>query len=158
MPLPLPSIVHDIWKSAQALKCLIVKSLKTKIVHTVTKGKRHSAGCTCENKNHTKTCECVTETNTVTMDECFWINAPRWCVWEKRGRKKWYVITLRPIFARGNIWSRVYRRNVYLYERLKRTLTSVKQQYQQRKTNQKSYTTTTTPHTHMFSESTFSKR
>jgi len=31
----LPSIVHDIQKSAQAPKCLIVKSLKTKIVHTV---------------------------------------------------------------------------------------------------------------------------
>ena len=35
------------------------------------KGKRHSAGCTCEEKNHTKTCECVSERNTVTMDECF---------------------------------------------------------------------------------------
>ena len=44
------SIVHDIWKSAQAPKCLIVKSLKMKIVHTVTKGKRHSAGCTWEKK------------------------------------------------------------------------------------------------------------
>ena len=34
------AIVHDISKSARALKCLIiiVKSLKTKIVHTVTKG------------------------------------------------------------------------------------------------------------------------
>ena len=41
-------IVHDIWKSAQAPKCLIVKSLKTKIAHTVTKGKRHSAGRICE--------------------------------------------------------------------------------------------------------------
>ena len=44
----LPCNVHDIWKSAQAPKCLIVKSLKAKIVHTVTKGKRHSAGCTYE--------------------------------------------------------------------------------------------------------------
>ena len=26
----------------------IAKSLKTKIAHTVTKGRRHSAGCTCE--------------------------------------------------------------------------------------------------------------
>ena len=53
--------------------CLInaVKSLKTKIVHTVTKGKKYSAGCTCEEKNHTKTCECVSERNIVTMDECF---------------------------------------------------------------------------------------
>ena len=40
-------------------------------MHTVTKGKRHSAGCTCEGKNPTKTCECVSERNTVTMDECF---------------------------------------------------------------------------------------
>ena len=34
--------------SSAAPKCLIVKSLKTKIVHTVIKRKRHSAGCTCE--------------------------------------------------------------------------------------------------------------
>ena len=40
-------------------------------MHSVAKGKRHSAGCTCEEKNHTKTCECVSERNTVTMDECF---------------------------------------------------------------------------------------
>ena len=40
-------------------------------MHTVTKGKRHSAGCTCEGKNHTEMCECVSERNTVTMDECF---------------------------------------------------------------------------------------
>ena len=44
-------------------------------MHTVTKGKRHSAGCTCEGerkkKNPTKTCECVSVRNTVTMDECF---------------------------------------------------------------------------------------
>ena len=51
-----------------------MESLKTKTVHTVTKGKRHSAGCTCEKKkkkkkNHTKTCECVSERNIVTMDE-----------------------------------------------------------------------------------------
>ena len=51
-------------------------SLKTKTVHTVAKaGKRHSAGCTCEEeeeeKNHAKTCECVSERNIVTMDECF---------------------------------------------------------------------------------------
>ena len=50
---------------------IIVKGLKTKIVHIVTKGKRHSAVCTSEEKNHTKTCECVSERNTVTMDECF---------------------------------------------------------------------------------------
>ena len=40
-------------------------------MHTVTEGKRHSAGCTCEGKNHTKTCEWVSERNIVTMDECF---------------------------------------------------------------------------------------
>ena len=40
-------------------------------MHTVTKGKRPSAGCTCEGKNPTKTSECVSERNTVTMDECF---------------------------------------------------------------------------------------
>ena len=47
---------HDIWKSAQVPKCLIiiVKSLIIKIVHTVTKGKRHSAGCTCEGKKSYK--------------------------------------------------------------------------------------------------------
>ena len=54
---------------------LIVKSLKTKIVHTVTKGKRHSAGCTRGGGggggDHTKTCECVSERNIVTMDQCF---------------------------------------------------------------------------------------
>ena len=38
-------------------------------------------GCTCEGINPTKTCECVSERNTVTMDECFWINVPQWCVW-----------------------------------------------------------------------------
>ena len=35
---------NQLRKSA---KCLIVKSLKMKIVHTVTKRKRQSAGCTC---------------------------------------------------------------------------------------------------------------
>ena len=50
------SIVNDIRKSAQVPKCLIiiVKGLKTKIAHTVTKGKRHSAGCTCEGKKSYK--------------------------------------------------------------------------------------------------------
>ena len=40
------------WISAQVPKCLIIilKSLKMKIVHTVTKGKRHSAGCIFEEK------------------------------------------------------------------------------------------------------------
>ena len=42
-------------RSKQANKsCLIVKSLKMKIVHTVMKGKRHSAGCTCEKKKSYK--------------------------------------------------------------------------------------------------------
>ena len=88
----LPSIVHDIWKSAQAPKCLTVKSLKTKIVHTVTKGKRHNAGCACKEKIiQTETCECVSDRNIVTMDECFWINAPQWCAWprkKKEGKKE----------------------------------------------------------------------
>ena len=47
------------------------EKLKMKIVYTVTKGKRHSAGCTSEEENPTKTCECVSERNIVTMDECF---------------------------------------------------------------------------------------
>ena len=40
----------------QVPKCLIiiVKSLKRKIVPTVSKGKRHSAGCTCEKKKSYK--------------------------------------------------------------------------------------------------------
>ena len=46
--------LHD--GETQVLKCLIiiVKSLKRKIVHTVTKAKRHSAGCTCEGKKSHK--------------------------------------------------------------------------------------------------------
>ena len=47
-------------------------------------------------KNHTKTCECVSERNTVTMDECFWINAPQWCAWEKQNKKTTTTKTLLP--------------------------------------------------------------
>ena len=72
----------------------MVKSLKTKTVHTVTKGKRHSAGCNVnkqinkQTKIHTKTGEWVSERNIVMMDECFWINAPQWCAWQKTKTKQ----------------------------------------------------------------------
>ena len=33
-------------------------------------------------------CECVRERNTVTMDECSWINTPKWCAWKKKMEKK----------------------------------------------------------------------
>ena len=67
-----------------------MKSLKTKIVHAVTKGKRHSVGCTYEKerkttrtnkqtktKKYAKKREYVSERNIVTMNECFRINAPQ---------------------------------------------------------------------------------
>ena len=72
-------------------------------MHTVTRGKRHNAGYTCEEKNHTKTCECVSERNIVTMDECFWINATQWCAWlqkqTKKGNKTQYMDTRKEILV-----------------------------------------------------------
>ena len=51
--------VHEHCDQGEEAQCRVY-------MYTVTKGKRHSAGCTC----HTKTRECVDERNIVMMVEC----------------------------------------------------------------------------------------
>ena len=76
---------EELWIDATTTTTLTVTDETTiQNLHTVTKGKRHNAGCTC----HTKTRECVIKKNTVMIDECFWINAPQWRAWQKRKKIK----------------------------------------------------------------------
>ena len=85
----LPSFHCPYLKISTGSEMFNCEKLKKENWATITKGKRHNAGCTCEEKIvQTETCECVSERNIVTMDECFWINAPQWCAWQKKRKKK----------------------------------------------------------------------
>ena len=85
----LPSIVHDIWKSAQAPKFSIVTKLKNENCAHWPRGRGivqdvHVRG----GKKSYKNVWMSEREEYCNVGWMLWINAPQWCAWQKRKRKK----------------------------------------------------------------------